>query len=77
MNCAKITGLGTNPAPKNFNSAMAAGYAIVDRQNMLLLYTVSSNRSEAWKKFCSASRREQWKSVGFKSVPVMVKEYER
>ena len=74
---ARITGLGTNPRPL-FVPAMEAGYAIVDNQNQILVYTVASNRGKSWRRFARYGQQVAfWKRRGFKCVPVMIKEYER
>jgi hypothetical protein len=51
------------------------GYAIKDIDNdMLFLYTIRSNRKDAWNKFCKPESRRDYQKHGLKCVRVDVKE---
>lgn len=74
---AIITGLDKDPLPYR-ELAMEAGYAILDtKADRLCVFTVRSNRQDAWNAFCKAEMRREWQRRGFKCVPVVIKQYDR
>ena len=58
----------------------STGYVIVDSQDVVLIYTLSSSRQKAWAALAvSEKMRTHWKRVGFKCVRASIRteEYKR